>query len=131
MLCPSCGEDRSPIIEGDQSGRFSYTCANPGCHVSLGPVVREQLAPVADAVLAPPVRPPPSPGLADLGGSLVDTIRARVELLDREIAKADSMRTERTMLVRMLRAAERREKTPSKPSNVVPIASGDRPRGAP
>jgi hypothetical protein len=128
MLCTSCGDDRSPIIEGDQAGHFNYTCGNPGCHANLGPVVREHTAPKilpGPPTDAPPlalVPPPASPGIADVGGSYVDTIRARIAVLDRELAKADALRAERTMLARMLKAAERKDK--SRPSNVVPIARG-------
>lgn len=110
MQCPSCGEDRSPIIEGGQSGRFTYTCGNSSCHVNLGPVVREHSAPPPTPTSTSPQVAAPTIGIADLGASLVDSIRERLALLDRELAKAVAMRTERTMLVRMLKAAERTDK---------------------
>jgi hypothetical protein len=128
MLCTSCGQDREPIIEGDQSGRFQYTCGNAGCHSNLGPVVREHTQPKVVPLPVPHAAAATPPGarpqtLADVGPSLVESIRRRIELLDVELAKAEAMRVERKMLARMLRAAERKE--PKQPqSNVVPIARG-------
>jgi hypothetical protein len=122
MQCMSCGLDREPIIEGDQSGRFYYTCGNASCHVNLGPVRREHTVPPLPpaAVAGPPA--PQQPIAALPGGSYVETIRVRLAFLDAELAKAEPMRQERDALRRMLRAAERPGGARKSKSNVVPIA---------
>jgi len=122
MECTSCGLDREPIIEGDQHGRFCYTCGNPACHSNLGPVKRggAVAAPAAAQVLA---AASPTSILVPQGGSYVEAIRAKLALLDVELAKADVLREERDALRRMLRAAERPSKSKrNAKSNVVPIA---------
>jgi len=103
MLCTACGKDLHPVIEGDQSGRFIYTCANAECHAVLGPVRPSDASPSL-VVGAPPSAK--VEGFA-FGGviapeNLVEKMETRVAQLDVEIARLESLKEERGHLKRML-----------------------------
>ncbi len=93
---------------------FAYVCSC--CQTPLGPMRRE--APEARASI--PVQPGTttigvsySPAIVDArltGHDIVSQLRARLEAVDIELAKADGFRAERATLKRLLAAADRKPK---------------------
>lgn len=147
MHCASCGQDKAPIVElatgaarnefGASSAgamRAVYTCGNPACHATLGPVKREEVAPAPPPVaLGPqplqglPVAMPVQPGIGyvtktgDIPGAVppsgyVAQMRARLEFLDKVLAPLNE---EREFLRSALNVVARRRR--KMPNNVISI----------
>lgn len=97
---------------------FAYVCSC--CHTPLGPVKRDE-TPTATARASIPVQPGTttigvsySPAVVDArlsGHDIVSQLRARLDAVDTELAKADDLRIERATLKRLLAAADRKPKT--------------------
>lgn len=122
MYCGSCKRDLHPSIEGNQEGRFVYTCP---CGSYIGDVDRSRHGvPAAAAQVAGPAAPAPAARPPELRGELIvaqatieEQIRARLAYL--EDGHVEAEQAERRRLRRMLTASERR---PKRKTNVVPIA---------
>lgn len=136
MLCPSCGQDKHPIIEGDQRGRFVYTCGNGSCHALLGPVKSSDSTPAAAtsqpaqwaAQAIDAIAMPARITIVKTGTSAADVLeqlRMRLAHVDGEIEKRAELEAERAQLRRMIAAAERKPRGRKTKNNVVPFGIND------
>ena len=97
---------------------FAYVCSC--CHTPLGPVKRND-TPAPEARASIPVQPGTttigvsySPAVVDArltGQNIVSQLRARLDEVDAELAKADDLRAERATLKRLLAAVDRKPRT--------------------
>jgi hypothetical protein len=113
VICGACGQDRHPVIEGDQNGRFQYTCGNGECHAFIKLHERsepEAHAPSVQSVSVPAVVAP-TPGRS--APIAVDTVDAAVAAIVTRLAEVDAaldavpaLKAEQKKLRRMLAASQ-------------------------
>jgi hypothetical protein len=120
VICGACNQDRHPVIEGDQNGRFQYTCGNGECHAFIKlhersePTSAQSSAPVAASVSVPALARPAAAS-ADTVESAVSAIVTRLIEVDSVLATVPSLKAERSRLRRMLAASQ------LKPVTVRPV----------
>jgi hypothetical protein len=112
MFCLTCDAEKHPVQKFTNSG---FVDACPTCQTVLArhaeplPEAPEDFdAPVAAApapVRQAPPPPPPKPAASD-ALSIVDQMRARLAVVETEIAARDAFISEREMLRKMLAAAD-------------------------
>jgi hypothetical protein len=125
VICGACNQDRHPVIEGDQNGRFQYTCGNGECHAFIK--LHERSEPSEKAATA--VRAT-RPAFEMRGQSLsrprraiakhtvddaVADLTARLADIEQALATVPSLKAERSKLRRMLAASQ------VKPVTVRPV----------
>lgn len=123
MICGACNQDRHPVIEGDQNGRFQYTCGNGECHAFIklherslpstaSPASDERAQPVSSQA---PAMARHAAASADTVGSAVAAIVARLAEVDAALAAVPELKAEQKKLRRMLAASQ------AKPVTVRPV----------
>lgn len=114
MLCNACNQDRHPVIEGDQSGRFVYTCGNSECHAFIKLHERSEPKAVTPAqppsvvMAAPPSVPIAHPLPVPAGDALdvaMSALDARLAIVEAALAQVSALKDERARLLRIKRAA--------------------------
>lgn len=121
MICGACGQDRHPVIEGDQKGRFQYTCGNSECHAFIKLHERSEpavaVAPVVSAATDHVVTLQPRTVAATQAyvekrtvDDAVTTLEVRLAEVDAFLETVPALKAEQKRLRRMLAAARPSQK---------------------
>jgi hypothetical protein len=126
VICGACNQDRHPVIEGDQNGRFQYTCGNGECHAFIklhersepsekAATAESATRPAFEMTRAEPFTPLAAPTEARAVDDAVAVLTARLAHIEQALATMPSLKAERSKLRRMLAASQ------VKPVTVRPV----------
>lgn len=119
MLCNACNQDRHPVIEGDQNGRFQYTCGNGECHAFIK--LHERSEPKAatpaqpttiPAGITPSVFVPAAPIAITTTTNAVASLVARLLEVETLLSAVPELKAERARLRRGVAAIQAKPRAP-------------------